>query len=164
MTALAMRSAGTINAVSELHGTVTREMFAPLWPDEPPGDRPVGAITNGVHVPTWVAGELGRLFERHLSAAWREQYEDPAFWARILDIPDEDLWAARIDAPDGALPVRARARPRSGGPMTTPAPRASSRRAPCSTPPRSRLASRGDLPATSARTCSFAISTGWCGS
>ncbi len=95
MTALAMRSAGAINAVSELHGIVTRNMFAPLWPGLAPNDRPVGTITNGVHVPTWVAGSLAALFERHLSPAWREQYEDPAFWARILEIPDEDLWTAR---------------------------------------------------------------------
>ncbi len=95
MTALAMRSAGSINAVSRLHGAVTREMFAPLWPDQPPGDRPISTITNGGHVPTWVAAEMSRLYERHLSPAWREQYEDPAAWARILEIPDEDLWAAR---------------------------------------------------------------------
>ncbi len=95
MTALAMRSAGTITAVSQLHGAVTREMFAPLWPNEPAGERPIGTITNGVHVPTWVAAGLGRLFEKHLSSAWRDQYEDPAFWARILEIPDEELWAAR---------------------------------------------------------------------
>jgi starch phosphorylase len=95
MTALAMRSSGAINAVSQLHGQVTRDMFAPLWPDRPADERPVGAITNGVHVPTWISGEMSRLFERHLSSAWRDQYEDPAFWARILEIPDEDLWAAR---------------------------------------------------------------------
>ena len=95
MTALAMRSAGAINAVSELHGTVTREMFAPLWPEVAPEDRPVATITNGVHAPTWIAAGLAELFEKHLSSAWRDQYEDPKFWARILDIADEDLWAAR---------------------------------------------------------------------
>jgi starch phosphorylase len=95
MTALAMRSAGAINAVSELHGIVTRDMFAPLWPDQVAGDRPVGAITNGVHVPTWMAADMAELFERHLSSAWRDQYEDPAFWARVLEIPDEEIWAAR---------------------------------------------------------------------
>jgi starch phosphorylase len=96
MTALAMRSSNAINAVSELHGQVTRDMFGPLWPDKASADRPVGAITNGVHVPSWVSSELARLFERHLSSAWRDQYEDPKFWARILDIPDTDLWAARL--------------------------------------------------------------------
>jgi starch phosphorylase len=95
MTALAMRSSGAINAVSELHSRVTREMFAPLWPDQPEGDRPVGPITNGVHVPTWVSAKMAGLFERHLSPAWREQYEDPTFWSRILDIPDEEIWEAR---------------------------------------------------------------------
>jgi glycogen phosphorylase len=95
MTALAMRSSGVINAVSQLHGEVTRQMFTPLWKELPEGERQVDTITNGVHVPTWVSGELARLFERHLSVAWRDQYEDPQFWSRILEIPDEDLWAAR---------------------------------------------------------------------
>jgi starch phosphorylase len=95
MTALAMRSSGAINGVSRLHGQVTREMFAPLWPDMAPDDRPVGSITNGVHVPTWVSGRMADLFEQHLSPAWREQYEDEAFWSRILDIPDEDIWQLR---------------------------------------------------------------------
>jgi starch phosphorylase len=95
MTALAMRSSGAINAVSALHGVVTRDMFAPLWPDRAADERPVGAITNGVHVPTWMSSALGELFERHLSPAWREQYEDPATWARVADIPDEEIWDAR---------------------------------------------------------------------
>jgi starch phosphorylase len=95
MSALAMRSSGAINAVSQLHGRVTRQMFTPLWPELVEDDRPISAITNGVHVPTWVSGQMAALFERHLSPAWREQYEDPDFWARILDIPDEELWAAR---------------------------------------------------------------------
>jgi starch phosphorylase len=95
MTALAMRSSGAINAVSQLHGRVTRRMFAPLWPDQPDDDRPVGTITNGVHVPTWVSAQMASLFERHLSPAWLDQYEDPDLWARVLDIPDDELWAAR---------------------------------------------------------------------
>jgi starch phosphorylase len=95
MTALAMRSAGAINAVSQLHGDVTREMFAPLWPGLATVDRPVGAITNGVHMPTWIAPALGVLFDTHLGADWRDRYEDPVFWARVLEIPDAALWAVR---------------------------------------------------------------------
>ena len=128
MTALAMRSAGAINAVSQLHGEVTRDMFAPLWPELPTGDRPVGAITNGVHVPTWVAADLAALFERHLSPAWRDQYEDPAFWARILEIPDEEVWAARRRLRAHSVPVHPRARAPALDRPIRPAPRASSRR------------------------------------
>jgi starch phosphorylase len=95
MTALAMRSAGAINAVSQLHGEVTRQMFAPLWPDLKPSERPIDAITNGVHVPTWVAPELAKLLERHLGPRWRDQYEDAALWQRVLEIPNEEIWATR---------------------------------------------------------------------
>lgn len=113
MTALAMRSAGAINAVSQLHGEVTREMFAPLWPDMPPGDRPVDAITNGVHVPTWVAADLGRLFDRQLGAQWRDRYDEPAFWTAVFDIPDEELWAVRRALRESLFQfVRERARAR----------------------------------------------------
>ena len=66
MTALAMRAAGGINAVSELHGHVTREMWQPMWPDRPVDGVPVQAITNGVHVPTWVAANVRELLAHHL--------------------------------------------------------------------------------------------------
>ena len=109
MTALAMRSAGAINAVSELHGDVTREMFAPLWPDLEPGDRPVGTITNGVHVPTWVATDLGQLFERHLSPAWREQYEDPVVLGPHPGHSRRGAVGGPRTAPRASVPVHSRA-------------------------------------------------------
>jgi len=95
MTTLAMRSAGTTNAVSQLHGHVTRDMWAPLWPGIPESQRPVNTVTNGVHVPTWIAPIMARLFERHLQQDWWEQHDAPAFWDAMLRIPDEDLWAVR---------------------------------------------------------------------
>jgi starch phosphorylase len=95
MTALAMRSAGAVNAVSRLHGDVTRAMFAPLWPDAPADAHPVAAITNGVHVPTWMSGTMARMLERHVAPGWRDEYDDPGVWRRVLDIPDAELWAAR---------------------------------------------------------------------
>ena len=95
MTALAMRTAGAINAVSQLHGEVTRAMFAPLWPALAPADRPVCAITNGVHAPTWISTELTAVFDRYLGEAWRERTDDPAVWQGVLAIPDDELWAVR---------------------------------------------------------------------
>ncbi|HEV2984277.1 MAG TPA: alpha-glucan family phosphorylase, partial [Vicinamibacterales bacterium] len=95
MTALAIRSAGSTNAVSRLHGQVTRAMFAPMWPDLPEAERPVSAVTNGVHVPTWISGELSDLFAKYLGTDWLERHDDPTLWEGVLAIPDEELWAVR---------------------------------------------------------------------
>ena len=95
MTALALRTAGSVNGVSQLHGQVTREMWGPIWPGVPDDKRPVGFITNGVHVPTWLSAELATLFDDHLGGDWRERHDDPDLWLKILDIPDEELWHAR---------------------------------------------------------------------
>jgi glycogen phosphorylase len=95
MTALAMRSAAGINAVSRLHGEVTRQMWAGIWPGVPQAELPISYVTNGVHLPTWVAAELVELFNRHLGADWLARQDEPALWDAILSIPDEDLWAIR---------------------------------------------------------------------
>ncbi|MGH7844170.1 MAG: alpha-glucan family phosphorylase [Candidatus Binatia bacterium] len=95
MTALAIRCASLTNAVSQTHGRVTREMWAPLWPSVPEGDRPIKTVTNGVHVPTWIAPDIARLFDRHLKNEWRDQHDNAVFWAAISMIPDEELWAVR---------------------------------------------------------------------
>ena len=58
MTALAMRTAGAVNGVSQLHGQVTRQMWQPIWPDTPADRLPVRSLTNGVHVPTWMSAEI----------------------------------------------------------------------------------------------------------
>jgi starch phosphorylase len=96
MTALALRTAAHVNAVSQVHGEVTRAMWAPVWGgDRAEAARQVQVVTNGVHVSTWIAAEMARLFERYLGADWRDHQEDAAFWDRVLEIPDEELWAVR---------------------------------------------------------------------
>jgi glycogen phosphorylase len=95
MTALALRAARGINAVSQLHGVVTREMWAPIWPGVPENQRPVRAITNGIHMPTWLSNEMAKLFDEHMPGDWRDRHDDPALWARVQDIPDRALWEAR---------------------------------------------------------------------
>ena len=94
MTALALRSAGKVNAVSQLHGEVTRAMWD-IWPGVAEPQRPVTSVTNGVHVPTWIAADLADLFSRHLGADWRDHQDEPAFWNGVLAIPDDELWRVR---------------------------------------------------------------------
>src|SRR4029077_12444401 len=95
MTARSIRSAGSTNAVSHLHGEVTRAMFAPMWPDTPEAERPVTSVTNGVHVPTWIASDLAALFSAHLGGSWLDRHDDPAMWDGVLSIPDDALWQCR---------------------------------------------------------------------
>jgi glycogen phosphorylase len=95
MTALALRSAAKVNAVSQLHRQVTRQMWASIWPGVPESERPVDAVTNGVHVPTWIAPDLAELFTKHLGRGWQDRQDDPAQWTGIAAIPDEELWAVR---------------------------------------------------------------------
>ncbi len=95
MTALAMRTAAHINAVSALHGEVTRSMWRPMWPDTPADQLPVRFITNGVHAPTWLASPLMALFNRYLGAGWLDRMDDDALWEQLQEIPDAELWQQR---------------------------------------------------------------------
>jgi glycogen phosphorylase len=95
MTVLAMRSAGVTNAVSQVHGRVTRAMWAPLWPGVAEDERPVHTVTNGIHVPTWIAPDMAMLFERRLKREWRDHHDAVDGWEGITTIPDEELWAVR---------------------------------------------------------------------
>jgi starch phosphorylase len=95
MTALALRSAGSVNGVSQLHGKVTRDMWAPMWPGVAEADRPVGSVTNGVHAPTWIAADLADLFAKYLGSDWLDHHDDPELWKAVLAIPDAELWTVR---------------------------------------------------------------------
>ena len=93
MTVLALRNARAANGVSALHGEVSRTMWADLWPDKDPKDTPIGHITNGVHIPTWIASEMADLLDSHLGGDWRERSWDEAVWDGVDNIPDAVLWA-----------------------------------------------------------------------
>lgn len=94
MTVLALRLSGYANGVSLLHGQVSREMWQFLWPDTPASHVPIGHITNGVHIQTWLAPELKRLYGSYLDAGWLERAEQPETWRAIEQVPDGELWAA----------------------------------------------------------------------
>lgn len=80
MTVLALRGAGHSNAVSQLHGQVSRQMWRDVWPVKRDADVPISAITNGVHALSWVAGEMHYLFDKYLGPNWRDQHDDPSLW------------------------------------------------------------------------------------
>ena len=85
--------AGACNGVSKLHGRVAREMWTHLWPRKPADEIPIGHVTNGIHVPTWISQEMGRLLERYIGPEWTKLSCDPKRIERIQDISSEELWA-----------------------------------------------------------------------
>ena len=95
MPVLALKMSSGRNAVSELHGRVTRKMWHFLWPETPVDEVPITHITNGIHLGTWLARRLRHLFERYLGVDWLEHVDDPEMWEQVLEIPDEQLWAVR---------------------------------------------------------------------
>jgi starch phosphorylase len=95
MPALALKHAAGRNAVSELHGRVTRKMWNYLWPDRAEDEVPITHITNGVHVGTWLARRLHLLYDRYLGTDWLEHADDPDIWELVTNIPDEQLWSVR---------------------------------------------------------------------
>jgi glycogen phosphorylase len=94
VTQAALRLSRAANAVSSRHGEVARQMWAPLWPDGGE-DPPIGHVTNGVHVPTWIGSPMRELLDRHLGPEWIRHADDPEVWSGVEDIPDEELWQAR---------------------------------------------------------------------
>ena len=98
MAVMGLRLAQRANGVSTLHGAVSREMFAGLWPGFDPDDVPITSITNGVHAPTWVAPEVLRLGSGHFGA---QRAEDSLMtggadrWEAVADVPDSALWELR---------------------------------------------------------------------
>ena len=96
MTALALRFSEGHNAVSVLNGKVSRKMWQCLWPDKQEDDVPIFSITNGVHVPTWVALEIRQLYEKYLSSDWVNQHDDPNLWQKVFDIPDSLFWKKHL--------------------------------------------------------------------
>ena len=91
MAVLALNTSSYRNAVSRLHRQVSQEMFHDLWPQLPVWEVPVTSITNGVHVPSWINGDLATLYDQYLQPDWRERFNDTVIWEQVKDIPDEEL-------------------------------------------------------------------------
>ncbi|MDB6062796.1 MAG: alpha-glucan phosphorylase [Verrucomicrobiaceae bacterium] len=92
MTTLALRYTRFHNGVSRIHGGVASKMEGGMWPQVPPAENPIDYITNGVHVPTFLAREWVSLFDM-LFSEWQDELLDPEFWKRVDDIPDHHYWS-----------------------------------------------------------------------
>jgi glycogen phosphorylase len=95
MTVLALKMADHRNAVSQLHGKISRRMWYGLWPGLKEDETPISHITNGIHLPTWMAPEMSRLYEKHLGHDVSSRYDDTRLREPVLNIPDEELWEVR---------------------------------------------------------------------
>jgi len=95
MATVAIRCSAFRNAVSRLHGTVSQELFQEMWPQLPTWEVPIAAVTNGVHLPTWLSSDLSRLYDQYLQPDWLERHTEPSTWKALSDIPSAELWEAR---------------------------------------------------------------------
>jgi starch phosphorylase len=96
MTVLALKLARRANAVSALHGEVSRAMWKGLHPGKPEDAVPIGHITNGVHVASWLAPQMFRLYDRHLGTGWHVRSGEPHTWEGIENIDDGELWETHL--------------------------------------------------------------------
>jgi starch phosphorylase len=94
MAIAAIKTSSFRNAVSCLHRQVSQEMWQELWPKLPVWEVPITSVTNGVHLFTWLNGDLALLYDQYLQPDWRERYSDPRIWDLVEDIPNQELWEA----------------------------------------------------------------------
>lgn len=92
MTVIGFKMSRVANAVSNLHGVVSRRMWHPMWPDRSENEVPVGHITNGVHVQSWLAVQMQKLYDKHFASDWKERLQDPGAWQAIHDVDPGELW------------------------------------------------------------------------
>ena len=91
MAMLGLRLSGFRNGVSKLHGTVSQRLWESAWPALPLEQVPIDSVTNGVHLPTWVANDIGEIYDRYVGHSWRDDPSN-ANWAGVSEVPDEELW------------------------------------------------------------------------
>jgi glycogen phosphorylase len=92
MTVLALKLSRRANAVSQLHGHISRRMWQPLWPDRTEEEIPIGHITNGVHIQSWLAWQMAQLYDRHFPAGWQSRMGEPEVWQFIHQVDPGELW------------------------------------------------------------------------
>lgn len=92
MTVIGLKLSRRANAVSALHGHVSRRMWASLWPRYVDEEIPIGHITNGVHIPSWLSWQMHQLYDRNLAADWMQRHGEPGAWQAIHQVDPGELW------------------------------------------------------------------------
>ncbi len=92
MTVTALKLSRRANAVSCLHGYVSRRMWAHLWPWRVEEEIPIGHITNGVHIPSWLAWQMKQLYDRKFPVDWMQRMGEPDVWQLIHEVDPGELW------------------------------------------------------------------------
>lgn len=98
MTAAAIRLAGHVNGVSELHRDVTRQLWRSMWPGRDASHIPIHGVTNGVHLETWMSHRFMELLDEHLGHDWGARLDDADMWDRVLELDDGKVWSAHVEA------------------------------------------------------------------
>ena len=93
MTVLALNLSSRVNGVSRKHGEISRRIWQPLWPKRADKSVPIGHITNGVHLASWMANPIMDVLDRKLGTDWGARLEDPQLWELVRDLDLADLWA-----------------------------------------------------------------------
>jgi glycogen phosphorylase len=94
MVVAAIKCSAYRNAVSRLNRSVSQHLWQDLWPKLPVWEVPITSITNGVHLTSWINGDLAGLYDQYLQPDWREGHGDRKMWEQIGDIPSAELWEA----------------------------------------------------------------------
>lgn len=103
MAVLAIKMASQTNGVSKLHGEVSRNMWAQIWPQIPRHEVPITHVTNGIHTLGWLSREMFRLYERYLGSRWVDEPTNHSIWKRVEHIADFELWRSKERLRDGLI-------------------------------------------------------------
>lgn len=95
MTVLGIRLSDKQNAVSKLHGRVTRQMWHWLWPHKKVEEVPIIHVTNGIHTESWLAPEMKTMFDEMMGKDWVLNIDDISMWRALDQVSDETLWQIR---------------------------------------------------------------------
>lgn len=95
MSVLAANISQEVNGVSRIHGKVSKNVFAGMWPGYISEELFIGYVTNGVHYPTWTAKEWQQLYESKFGSEFIDNQLDKALWDKIYNVNDKEIWKIR---------------------------------------------------------------------